>query len=143
MIIFKIFYAGEIKNIEYDTNETILSLKKYIINEFKLECKYIDLDFKNETPIRGMGKFNLDKGIILRTFDNYKLEKWNLDNKDIQCELIEVNDYEPERIIPIIKKSNSNIYRPPSKSFEIKSGENYIVQPMYSLESQTDFPTLS
>ena len=26
--------------IEYDTNETVLSLKKYIINEFKLECKY-------------------------------------------------------------------------------------------------------
>jgi hypothetical protein len=142
MISFQVFYNDEIKTINYNNNETILSLKKHIMNVFKLECKYIDLDFKNETTIRGMGKFNLDMGIILRTFDSYKLERWNLENKNIQCELIEVDNYEPEKLIPIIKKANSNIYRPPSKSLEIKSGDNYVKQAMYSLESETDFPTL-
>ena len=142
MIALQIFHNDEMKTINYNNNETVLSLKKHIINVFKLECEYIDLDFKNETTIRGMGKFNLDRGIILRTFDSYKLERWNLDKKNIQCELIEVDNYEPERIVPIIKKVNSSIYRPPSKSHEIKSGDNYVKQPMYSLESQTDFPAL-
>ena len=143
MISFQVFYNDEIKTINYNNNETILSLKKHIMNVFKLECKYIDLDFKNETTIRGMGKFNLDRGIILRTFDNYKLERWNLDEKDIQCKLIEVDNYEPEKVMPIIKKANPSIYRPPSKSLEIKSGDDYVKPAMYSLDSETDFPTLS
>ena len=143
MISFQVFYNDEIKTINYNNNETILSLKKHIINVFKLECEYIDLDFKNETTIRGMGKFNLDRGIILRTFDNYKLERWNLDEKDIQCKLIEVDNYEPEKVMPIIKKANPSIYRPPSKSLEIKSGDDYVKPAMYSLDSETDFPTLS
>ena len=143
MISFQVFYNDEIKTINYNNNETILSLKKHIMNVFKLECEYIDLDFKNETTIRGMGKFNLDRGIILRTFDNYKLERWNLDEKDIQCKLIEVDNYEPEKVMPIIKKANPSIYRPPSKSLEIKSGDDYVKPAMYSLDSETDFPTLS
>ena len=143
MISFQVFYNDEIKTINYNNNETILSLKKHIINVFKLECEYIDLDFKNETTIRGMGKFNLDRGIILRTFDNYKLERWNLDEKDIQCKLIEVDNYEPEKVMPIIKKANPSIYRPPSKSLEIKSGDDYVKPATYSLDSETDFPTLS
>jgi hypothetical protein len=141
MIIFQISYQNDIKNIEYDSNKTLLSLKKYIINELELESKYIDLDFKNESPIRGMGKFNLEKGIILRTFDNYKLERWNLENKEIQCEIIEVDDYEPEKPSPIIKKTNSISYRPLSKFSEIKSGDTY-VQASYTLDSEEDFPSL-
>ena len=90
-----------------------------------------------------MGKFNLDKGIILRTFDNYRLDKWNLENKMIKCELIEVDDYEPEKPSPIIKKTNSSVYRPPSKSGEIKSGDSYIEENTFSLESNDDFPPLS
>ena len=66
-------------------------------------------------------KFNLEKGIILRTFDNYKLERWNLENKEIQCEIIEVDDYQPEKLEPIIKKQSSISYRPSSKFSEIKS----------------------
>mgnify|MGYP006080465325 CR=1 FL=1 len=141
MIIFQISYQNDIKNIEYDSNKTLLSLKKYIINELELESKYIDLDFKNESPIRGMGKFNLEKGIILRTFDNYKLERWNLENKEIQCEIIEVDDYEPEKPSPIIKKKSSISYRPSSKFSEIKSGDTY-VQASFKLDSEVDFPSL-
>ena len=108
MITFLISYKNDIKNIEYDSNKTLLSLKKYIINELELESKYIDLDFKNESPIRGMGKFNLEKGIILRTFDNYKLERWNLENKEIQCEIIEVDDYEPKPIAACTSEAEAN-----------------------------------
>tara|TARA_B100001123_G_C14807545_1_gene826972 strand:- start:58 stop:489 length:432 start_codon:yes stop_codon:yes gene_type:complete len=143
MITFEVSDKSTMKIIEYDNNETLISLKKHIINEFKLDCKYIDLDFKNETTLRGMGKFNLDPGVILRTFDNYKLDRWNLENKVLRCELIEINDYEPENRLPIIKKASSNIYRPQSKFAEIKSGDEYIEEPTYSLDSKEDFPTLS
>ena len=143
MINFEIVYNDKTIMIECDGNKTVLALKKKIINNFELKTKYIDLDFKNESPIRGMGKFNLDRGIILRTFDNYKLDRWNLENKMIKCELIEVNDYEPDKPTPIIKKTSSNVYRPPSRSSEIKSGDSYIEENTFSLQSNDDFPPLS
>ena len=143
MINFEVIYNDKTIIIECDGNKTVLDLKKKIINDFELKTKYIDLNFKNEYTIRGMGKFNLDKGILLRTFDNYKLERWNLENKNIKCELIEVDSYEPEKSSPIIKKTNSSIYRPPSKSGEIKSGDSYLEENTFSLESNDDFPPLS
>ena len=78
MIKFIIFFEDSFKEFNYESNNTILNLKSYIINLFNLKIDYIDLDILNEIPIRGLGKFNLDKGILLRTFDNYKLNQWNL-----------------------------------------------------------------
>ena len=139
MINFVISHKNDNQIIEFDISKTLLDLKKHIITEFNLKCKYIDLNFKNETPIRGMGKFNLEKGIILRTFDNYKLERWNLDNKDIQCEIIEVNNYEIEEKITFTKNITNKSYKPPSH--EIKSGESYIEQ-SFNINSESDFPSL-
>ena len=63
--------------------------------------------------------------------------------KMIKCELIEVDDYEPDKPSPIIKKTNSSVYRPPSKFGGIKSGDSYVEENKFSLESNDDFPPLS
>ena len=141
MISFQISHNNNVKNIEYDINKTLLSLKSHIINELNLNTKYIDLDIKNETTIRGLGKFNLENGIILRTFDNYKLERWNLEDKEIKCEVIEVDNYETEKPKPFVKKASSVPYRPSSKFTDIKSGDTY-TEASYMLESESDFPSL-
>lgn len=123
MIKFTIFFEDSFKEFNYESNNTILNLKSYIINLFNLKIDYIDLDILNEIPIRGLGKFNLDKGILLRTFDNYKLNQWNLENKEIKIKIIEIKDYKPE-VLEKIELSTQ----------KIKS--------VYKLESEEDFPSL-
>ena len=59
----------------------------------------------------------------------------------VENRIIEVDDYEPEKPSPIIKKTNSISYRPLSKFSEIKSGDTY-VQASYTLDSEEDFPSL-
>ena len=135
----QISYKDEIKTYECNLEDTVINTKKNIIKLFNLDCKYIDIYFKLERPIRYMGKFNLDNGLFLRTFDNYKLNKWHLENKLLKCDIFEINDYEFETFKPIVKKSNQTNYRPPSKS--IKSGEDINQKINYNLNSSDDFPT--
>ena len=142
MITLCVSNGEKTMNIEFDENENVLSFKKHVIKEFGLKTKYIDLDFKIEAPIREMGKFNLEKGVLLRTFDHFKLNNWSFKDRDINCTLIEVDDYEIGSVKPFKKKMSSNTYRPPSKSGDIKSGESYIVEDTFSLESNDDFPPL-
>ncbi len=52
MINFVITKDDITNTIECNLEDSILSLKKKIIDEFKLTCKYIDLDFQLERPIR-------------------------------------------------------------------------------------------
>lgn len=133
-------FNNEIKEVECNLDNTVINLKKDLIKVFDLKTKYIDIYFKLDRPIRGMGKFNLDNGLLLRTFDNYKLNKWNLENKTLQCEIFEIDDYEPEKFKPIIKKTTSLSYRPPSQ--KILSGDSFIKEANYNLDSNEDFPSL-
>jgi hypothetical protein len=133
-------FNNEIKEFECNLHDTVINLKKELIKLFDLKTKYIDIHFKLDRPIRGMGKFNLDNGLLLRTFDNFKLNKWNLENKTLQCEIFEIDNYEPEKFKPIIKKANSSTYRPPSQ--KISSGDSFIKEANYNLESNEDFPSL-
>ena len=63
MLQFLVFNESENKEISIKNTHTLLDLKNLIISEFNLEINYIDLEFLNEIPIRGIGKFNLEKGI--------------------------------------------------------------------------------
>lgn len=140
-IKFIVSYNKQDIEIECDITETILCLKKKIIAEFKLVTKYIDLDFKIDRPIRSMGKFNLDKGIMPRTFDNYTLDRWELVNKTINCTFIEIRDYKPFIKKPII--NNKSRYIPPSRAHDLKSGDEYIKKDVtFNINSNDDFPTL-
>tara|TARA_A100001015_G_C15005100_1_gene720295 strand:+ start:652 stop:891 length:240 start_codon:yes stop_codon:yes gene_type:complete len=77
-----------------------------------------------------------------RIFDNNKLNKWNIENKQINIIFKEVNDYVEEKFLPIKKTNNtSSGYRPPSCNIE--SGQSFIKQePEYKLDSNDDFPSL-
>ena len=140
-IKFIVSYNKNDIEIECDTTDTILCLKKKIMFEFKLVTKYIDLDFKIDRPIRSMGKFNLEKGVMPRTFDNYTLDRWELVDKSINCTFIEIRDYKP-----FIKKptlNNKSRYIPPSQAQNIKSGDKYIENKVnFNINSKDDFPTL-
>lgn len=142
-IKINVIFNEESKIIECDDTDTIIIFKNKIIEEFKLITKYIDLEFLNERPIRCLGKFNLEKGLLPRTFDNYQLNRWELVNKEISCTFTQIYDYKP-----IIKKSyiknNNNLYQSPNKIKNIESGESYIKkEPEYNLYSNDDFPKLN
>lgn len=127
--------------IECSESENILDLKNKIINTLNLNIQYIDIEILNDIPIRCLGKFNLEKGILPRTFDNYSLDRWNLRDKVILLTYKEVSDNNIKKYNKPIKKKNSKeIYRPPSKLNNIESGEKYVKD--YDINSNEDFPTL-
>ena len=72
--------------------DSILSLKKNIIKKFSVTCENIDIDFKLERPIRSLGKFNLESGILPRSLDNYSFDRYGLDGKTIHGTYHEIND---------------------------------------------------
>ena len=71
MIKFLINKDDITKEIQCTLEDSISSLKSQIITAFELKCKYIDIDFQLERPIRSLGKFNLESGILPRSLDAY------------------------------------------------------------------------
>ena len=76
MIIFKINKDDINKEIQCTLEDSISSLKKTIIKEFNVTCGYIDIDFQLERPIRSLGKFNLESGILPRSLDTYTFDRY-------------------------------------------------------------------
>jgi hypothetical protein len=143
MTVFKIINNDKTINIEFLDSDKILDIKKKIIKELNLNVKYIDLNILIETPIRGLGKFNLEKGKLPRTFDNYTLDRWNIAGKEIEISFIEIPEYDPDIKKKFVKKkiksTNNGVYKPP----QIESGETYIKdEQTFDLNSDKDFPTL-
>ena len=87
MIVFVISKDDITKNFECSLEDSILSLKKNIIKEFKLKCEYIDIDFQLERPIRSLGKFNLESGVLPRTLDTYTFDRYGLDGRTVNATL--------------------------------------------------------
>lgn len=119
--------------LEYTNNNfTILDIKNDIIKVLNLECKYIDIDFQIDRPIRSMSKFNIEKGILPRTLDRYTLDRFafydKMDDININCHI--VNNYDNN--VNKIKSSNKK-YVPPNKR------DNVII----NLSSLDEFPSLS
>ena len=143
MTQFNIIYNDKTIQINFEDTDKILDIKKKIIKDLELNCKYIDLNILIERPVRGLGKFNLEKGKFPRTFDNYTLDRWNIKNKVIEISFEEIPDYDPDIKKKFIKKANNNnnntgAYKPPI----IQSGETYIKEEVFDLDSETDFPIL-
>ena len=135
MITFIIKDKDSTKSFTCDTQDSILSLKKNIIKDFELSCSYVDLEFKLERPIRELGKFNLESGIIPRTLDNYKFERYGLNDKTINAVYIEVDNYKPVKYTKSFKHVNlSQKY----KQMEIKDKEEV----NFNINSEEDFPSL-
>jgi len=140
MITFVIDNNDLKKEISIEPEEKVLSLKKKIIDLFDLQVKYIDLEIVLERPIRSLGKFNLESGQLPRTFDNYSLDRWDIENRFITLKFVEIEDHDPSIIKKIVKKKGSGVYRAPG-SQAIESGTTYI-EPQFNLDSESDFPSL-
>lgn len=120
-------------------NETkMIELKDMIVKEHYNNLGYVDLDFLLEKTKRTFGKFNLDPGVIPRTFDNRSFENFGLENDSIKFK-VSLYDKNPQQIKKqkIIKSSDkSSKYIPPKLKQKINSSDKFIY-------NEDDFPNLS
>ena len=133
MIVFVITKNDITKTFECNLEDSILSLKNNIINEFDIVCNYFDIDFQLERPIRSLGKFNLESGILPRTLDTYTFDRYGLDGREVNATFIEVEDYVSQRYNKKIKHVN----------LAQKQKERIEKQDVsFDIHSEDDFPSL-
>ena len=141
MITFHIVKDEKDENdetIECSMEDSILSLKKKIIERFGLKGEYVDIDFLIERPIRELGKFNLEKGMLPRTLDLYTFDRYGLEGRTVKATFHEVSEYKSiERVPELGRGSGSNKYQP----LQFKKQE--VVRSTFNIESEDDFPSLS
>ena len=90
---FKVSKGDVIKEFFLEKGNTIEELKEKIKEVYDI-LSYIDIDFQIEKPMRVLGKFNVEPGILARRFDRYELDKFGIKDK-INLTFYEVNDYKP------------------------------------------------
>ncbi len=142
MITFVINKDKYSEEFNCDLKDSILSLKKQIIERFRLNSDYIDIDFQIDIPIREIGKFNLEKGILPRTLDLYTFDRYGLDGKTINATFSEVDDYkpiQPKTKNPIRFKKDLS-YLKKKEYPKNKSNDSTL---SFNLNSNDDFPSLS
>ena len=142
MITFVISKGKYEENFECDLTESVLSLKKQIIERFKLKHDYIDIEFTIERPIREIGKFNLEKGKLPRTLDLYTFDRYGLDGRTITATFYEVEDYQPIQRFPINRDTSLSFNKDMSYSEFKRSGLNKQSAKTFDLKSDIDFPSL-
>lgn len=144
------------REFNLEESNTMLEAKKNIISELNLKCKYIDIEFCLERPMRTEGKFNIEPGKASRTFDRYTLNQFAFKDK-VTVNIFEIDDYDPDKKIALFSggrgrglgrdrgldtprplnpnqpKFNTNL-----NQVEIETEKNN-----FNLDSQDDFPSLS
>ena len=120
-----------------ETKETVMGLKEKIRNKFNVSAKYIDISFQLDKPIRSLGKFNLEPGVLPRTLDRYSFDRFELEGRTIPTSFEEVEGYKQK----IIKKKSQSTgsYRPPTS--QVKSGD-VVEGSSFDITSNDDFPSL-
>ena len=142
--------------IECLDTDTILEVKKEIIKQLDLYCKYIDISFVLNKPLRVLGKFNVEPGKLPRTLDRYVVERFAFKD-EIEVEITEIDDYDPSVKKPLLSggmgrgrgmgRGINTSYVPPStrneSSFDHTSNQvTMYIEPNFILDSEDDFPTL-
>ena len=139
---------------------TILDLKQKIINVCDIDSSYIDISFILDTPVRILGKFNVEPGKLPRTLDRYTLNRFALQDR-MTIEYTKVDDYDPTKLNRVTLMSGSGkaglrgagltgsggAYVSPgirkTSLFDHTSDEvSMNIEPTYELESESDFPSL-
>lgn len=110
---------------------TFDSFKKEIISDFGLSAKYIDIEFLLDRPIRTLGLFNVEPGVLPRSLDNYPLGRFGLKGRTVNITFQEISDYSP------VKHNRGLI----NLSRRVGDKKENIEKP-FNLDSETDFPTL-
>jgi len=132
-VCFTITKGKTVKEYNLDVSNTIKGLKKKIMCDFNTSSNYIDIDFQLERPIRTLGKFNLEPGILPRTLDMYSFDRFGIEGKTINASFNEITDYESPRA----RKKELTLTK---KEGKVDRGEGSIP---FNLNSDDDFPALS
>jgi hypothetical protein len=135
---------------------TMLELKQKIIKECNIDSSYVDISFILDTPVRILGKFNVEPGKLPRTLDRYTLNRFALQDR-MTLEYIEVDDYDPTKLNRVTLMSGSGrasaavgkgigAYVSPgirkTSLFDHTSDEVSMDTPSFALDSESDFPSL-
>jgi len=146
MITFFVMKDDIMKTYECSKDDTLTSLKERIMKDYNIIEKYIDIEYLITTPIRVLGKFNVEPGIVPRTLDRYPFSKYGLEGRTIKSTFHVVDNYEKKTYIKKeTNKDNKGVYKPP---VSIESGESFMKKedPPHTfdldLQSDKDFPTL-
>ena len=126
---FKVIKDDVVKEFTIEVKTTIEDLKNMIKDEYNI-LSYIDIDFQIEKPMRVLGKFNVEPGILARTFDRYELDKFGIKDK-INLTFHEVKDYTPQSL----SKNKINLTR-------LTSLTNNDDRVDFNINSEEDFPKL-
>ena len=103
----------------------------------KIYNKYLavdKIDFQIEKPMRVLGKFNVEPGILARTFDRYELNKFGINLEEIQLTFHEVKDYTPHR------NNNRTLDLKKYSSGSVEERVDTVTG--YNINSEDDFPKL-
>ena len=119
------------KKFTIPSNVTIENLKEKI-KELYDTTSYIDIDFQIDKPMRVLGKFNVEPGILPRTFDRYELDKFGIKG-EINLTFHLVTDYTPfkntSKTLNLKKYRETNEDKPLDKA-------------TFNIDSETEFPKL-
>ena len=126
---FKVIKDDVVKEFTIEVKTTIEDLKNMIKDEYNI-LSYIDIDFQIEKPMRVLGKFNVEPGILARTFDRYELDKFGIKD-EINLTFHEVKDYTPQSL----SKNKINLTR-------LTSLTNNDDRVDFNINSEEDFPKL-
>jgi hypothetical protein len=140
MITFLITKDNSEKTFECSLEDSILSLKQRIIQDFELTCDYIDIDFQLERPIRSLGKFNLESGILPRPLDNYTFDRYGLDDKTVNATFHEVEDYDHKKYTTKFKHVKTMKSQGERGSYELNKDKDKVNG--FNINSEEDFPSL-
>lgn len=116
------------KRLSVNVEKTIEELKNLIKTEYNI-TQYIDIDFRIEKPMRVLGKFNVEPGILARTFDRYELNKFGIKG-DIELTFNIVHDYEPH----VLKKKTIDV-----RKYSVIKEET---TSKFDINSEDEFPKL-
>lgn len=129
---FKVIKDDVIKEFSLEAENSVEELKEKIKEEYNI-FSYIDIDFKIEKPMRVLGKFNVEPGILPRTFDRYELNKFGIKG-EIDLTFHVVEDYEPRK---------GNITKLNLDKYSVGGNEERVNEVSgYNINSEEDFPKL-
>ena len=146
------FIIGDTE-IPCELSITILDLKQKIIKECNIDSQYIDISFILDTPVRILGRFNVEPGKLPRTLDRYTLDRFALKDK-MTIEYTQVNDYDPTKLNRVKLMSGGTArasagmgaYVSPGirkeSLFDHNTDSLSMNEPSFTLDSETDFPSL-
>ncbi len=137
---------------EFTGDQTLLDVKKHLIKELTLPCRYIDLTFVMEKPMRVLGKFNVEPGKVPRPLDSKCLDEFAFKDK-VTLTLTEISDYDPDKPrVPFVSggrgrgRGRGRLLQGGPRETSLfdhsSTQESMVVEPTFQLDSTTDFPTL-